>query len=165
MLNNRTMRRDIDHIDRKILAELQRNGRMTNADLSRRVALSPTPCLERVRRLEREGYITGYRAELNAEKLGRGVVCFIEVALDRTTADVFDHFRDRVLQMPQVMECHMITGGLDYLLKVRLGDMAEYRRFLGEGLVSLPGVKATHTYVVMEEVKADNIIPVDPPPR
>lgn len=159
------MSREIDHIDRKILRALQEDGRLTNAELSRRVNLSPTPCLERVRRLERDGYIRGYRAELDPDRLGYGVVCFIEVALDRTTPDVFDRFRDRVLEMPQVMECHMITGGLDYLLKVRLADMAEYRSFLGDGLVSLPGVKATHTYVVMEEVKADNRIPVDDPQR
>ncbi|WP_343866164.1 Lrp/AsnC ligand binding domain-containing protein [Caenispirillum bisanense] len=157
------MSREIDHIDRKILRELQADGRLSNAELSRRVNLSPTPCLERVRRLERDGYIQGYRALLDPHQLGRSVVCFIEVALDRTTPDVFDRFRDAVLDMPEVMECHMITGGLDYLLKVRLADMGEYRRFLGDSLVTLPGVKATHTYVVMEEVKTDNMIPVSEP--
>lgn len=85
--------------------------------------------------------------------------------MDRTTPDVFDTFRDRILRMPEVMECHMITGGLDYLVKVRLTDMNDYRRFLGDSLASLPEVKATHTYVVMEEVKTSNLIPVDDPPE
>lgn len=163
LLKDPKLTREIDKIDRKILRELQADGRLTNAELSRRVNLSPTPCLERVRRLERDGFILGYRAELNPSLLECGVICFIEVALDRTSPEVFDTFRARILEMPAVMECHMITGGLDYLIKVRLADMADYRRFLGDSLVKLPGVKATHTYVVMEEVKAGNLIPVEDP--
>ncbi|MGE4373929.1 MAG: Lrp/AsnC ligand binding domain-containing protein [Xanthobacter sp.] len=154
------MSRELDKTDRKILRELQASGRLTNTELARRVNLSSTPCLERVRRLERDDYIRGYRAELNAAHLGYNVMCFVEISLDRTTPDVFETFRNGILEMPEVMECHMVTGGLDYLMKVRLPDFSDYRSFLEEKLSSLPGVHATQTYVVMEEVKSSNQIPV-----
>ncbi|GAB3456032.1 Lrp/AsnC ligand binding domain-containing protein [Insolitispirillum peregrinum] len=153
--------RRIDAIDLKILDELQRDGRISNAELSRRVNLSPTPCLERMRRLEREGYILGYTAVLDPHKLGRSLSCFIEVGLDRTTPEIFDQFHEAVSQRPEVQECHMVAGGFDYVLKVRLPDMASYRTFLGDVLVSLPGVKETHTYVVMEEILSRATIPLN----
>lgn len=146
--------RDLDRIDRMILRELQRNGRISNVELSRRVHLSPTPCLERVRRLEREGYILRYTAELAPDRLDASLLVYVEVTLDRTNEKVFDMFRKAVVALPEVMECHMIAGGFDYLIKARLRDMADYRHFLGECLDRLPGVRSTHTYVVMEEVKA-----------
>lgn len=154
------MSKTIDQIDLKILAELQKDGRISNAELSRRVNLSATPCLERVRRLERDGYILTYEARLDPHKLGCPVVCFIEVALDRTTPDVFDHFREAVISRPEIQECHMVAGGFDYMLKVRLPDMSQYRGFLGEIIMTLPGVKETHTYVVMEEVLSRSSIPL-----
>ena len=144
--------RPLDRTDRQILRLLQAEGRLANVELARRVHLSPTPCLERVRRLERAGYITGYAALLDAQKLEAALLAFVEVSLDRTTADAFERFRERVLAMPAVQECHMVAGGFDYLLKVRLADMAAYRLFLGE-LSRLAQVSQTHTYVVMEEVK------------
>lgn len=155
--------RRIDATDIRILELLQSEGRITNADLSRRVNLSPTPCLERVRRLEREGYIQGYHARLDPHRLGRPVVCFIQVALDRTTPEVFDLFRDAVRELPEVQECHMVAGGFDYMMKVRLTDMATYRTFLGSVLVALPGVRETHTYVVMEEIISRETIPLPHP--
>lgn len=148
------MTKRIDQTDLRIMSELQADGRLSIAELSRRVNLSPTPCLERVRRLERDGYIMGYRAVLDPRKLGRPLVVFIEVALDRTSPDLFDRFRKAVTALPQVEECHMIAGGFDYLVKVRLPAMEGYRTFLGDFNDALPGVKATHTYVVMEEVLA-----------
>lgn len=154
------MSRKIDKIDRRILEELQSDGRITNTELARRVNLSPTPCLERVRRLERDGYIEQYVALVNPHRLDASILVFVQVALDQTTPEVFDTFRAGVQDLPEVLECHMIAGGLDYLLKVRLKDMAAYRNFLGNSLVTLPGVKATHTYVVMEEVKTTTAIPV-----
>jgi Lrp/AsnC family leucine-responsive transcriptional regulator len=152
--------RRIDAIDMRILEELQKDGRLSNAELSRRVNLSPTPCLERTRRLEREGFIQGYTAILDPHKLGRSLVCFIEVGLDRTTPEVFDQFHEAVSARPEVQECHMVAGGFDYMLKVRLPDMNSYRSFLGDVLVSLPGVRETHTYVVMEEILSRTTLPL-----
>lgn len=159
------MSRRIDYMDLRLLDALQRDGRISIAELSRRVNLSPTPCLERVRRLERDGYIRGYRAVLDPVKLGRPVVVFIEVALDRTDPDLFDRFRDAIRTLPEVEECHMIAGGFDYMVKVRLPEMNRYRSFLGEFNDALPGLKATHTYVVMEEVmvRGETLLPEAPP--
>jgi len=152
--------RPLDRIDLKILRLLQGNARMTNADLARSVNLSPTPCLERVRRLEAEAYILDYVTLLNPQKLGAGVISFIQVLLDRTNPDVFKRFKEQVSLCPEVMECHMVAGGFDYLLKVRTRSMLEYRDFLGETLARMSDIKQTHTYVVMEEVKATHAISV-----
>jgi Lrp/AsnC family leucine-responsive transcriptional regulator len=152
--------RILDRIDHKILRQLQNNGRLTNADLARSVNLSPTPCLERVRRLEADGYILDYVALLNPQKLGAGVISFIQVLLDRTNPDVFERFKKQVGLCPEVMECHMVAGGFDYLLKVRTSSMIEYRDFLGETLARMSDIKQTHTYVVIEEVKATHSITV-----
>src|SRR5688572_24309157 len=120
----------LDGIDGKILDILQRDGRVTNVELARRVHLSPTPCFERVRRLEQSGYIERYVAQLNPRKLGLGLLAFIEVSLDKTNPNAFDRFRLAVADMPEVQECHMVAGGFDYLLKVRVADMETYRGFL-----------------------------------
>lgn len=152
--------RELDQIDRAILNVLQGAGRITNVELARRVNLSPTPCLERTRRLEREGYIVDYVAVLDPQSLGLGLTVFIEVELDRTTPDVFDDFKAAVAARPEVLECHLIAGGFDYLIKAVLSDMQSYRDFLGRVLVSMPGVKATHTYVVMEQVKETTRLPL-----
>lgn len=152
--------RVLDRIDQKILRKLQDNGRLSNADLARSVNLSPTPCLERVRRLEAAGYILDYVALLNPQKLGAGVISFIQVSLDRTNPDVFERFKQQVGLCPEVMECHMVAGGFDYLLKVRTSSMIEYRDFLGETLARMSDIKQTHTYVVIEEVKATHSITV-----
>lgn len=144
----------LDEIDRKILRQLQRNGRISNIELSRTIHLSPTPCLERVRRLERAGYITGYVALLDPQKLDAAVMVFVQITLDRTTPDVFEQFRNAIVALPEVLECHMVAGGFDYLVKIRVADMAAYRHVLGERLTALPGVSQTHSYVVMEEVKS-----------
>jgi Lrp/AsnC family leucine-responsive transcriptional regulator len=146
--------------DRRLLSLLQRDGRLPVAELARRVHLSPTPCLERVRRLERDGYIRGYAADLDPARLGAGLIAFVEVQLDRTSPDVFNRFGEGVIGLDPVQECHMVAGGFDYLLKVRTRDMGAYRRFLEE-LAALPGVQQTHTYVVMEEVKSTRAITID----
>lgn len=144
---------ELDRVDRKILAILQADGRMANADLAKQINLSPTPTLERVRRLERDGFIEGYVAVLNPEKMEASLVAFVEVSLDRTTEDVFTKFADAAKQAEQIIECNMVAGGYDYLLKVRTRDIGEYRRFLSSALAALPGIRETHTYMVMEEVK------------
>ena len=147
---------DLDRIDLKILAALQADGRLPNQKLAEVVALSPTAVLARTQRLTREGYILGYEARLNPLKLGRGMMVFIEVLLDRTTPHVFDQFKAAVQVHPEIMECHMVAGGFDYLLKTRSADMNAYRVFAGNVLWQLPGVRETRTYAVMEEVKHTN---------
>ena len=143
----------LDRIDLRILACLQADGRISNLKLAESVALSPTAALARVQRLTRDGFITGYEARLNPLKLGAGMMVFVEVLLDRTTPNVFDAFKAAVQVHNEIMECHMVAGGFDYLLKTRMADMAAYRHFAGTVLWQLPGVRETRTYAVMEEVK------------
>ena len=143
----------LDRIDLRILAVLQSDGRIANLKLAEAVGLSATAVLARVQRLVREHYILGYEARLNPLKLGAGMLVFIEVLLDRTTPNVFDQFKAAVQVRPEIMECHMVAGGFDYLLKTRSADMAAYREFAGTVLWQLPGVRETRTYAVMEEVK------------
>ena len=147
---------DLDRIDRKILSILQEDGRIANLKLAEAVALSPTAVLARVQRLTRDGSILGYEARLNPLKLGAGMLVFVEVLLDRTTPNVFDQFKAAVQVHPEIMECHMVAGGFDYLLKTRSADMNAYRVFAGNVLWQLPGVRETRTYAVMEEVKHTN---------
>jgi Lrp/AsnC family leucine-responsive transcriptional regulator len=142
-----------------LLRLLQADGRLSIAELARQVHLSATPCLERVRRLERDGYIRGYVADLDPALLGAALIAFVQIQLDRTTPDVFNRFKEGVVRLDPVQECHMVAGGFDYLLKVRIADMAAYRRFL-EDLAALPGIEQTHTYVVMEEVKSSRFLPI-----
>ena len=144
---------DLDRLDLRILQVLQQDGRTTNLKLAETVALSPTAVLARVQRLTREGYILGYEARLNPLKLGAAMLVFVEVLLDRTTPNVFDQFKAAVQVYPEIMECHMVAGGFDYLLKTRMADMLAYRQFAGTVLWQLPGVRETRTYAVMEEVK------------
>ena len=151
---------DLDRIDRKILAILQSDGRIANLKLAESVALSPTAVLARVQRLTRDGYIVGYEARLNPLKLGAGLLVFVEVLLDRTTPNVFEQFNAAVQVRPEIMECHMVAGGFDYLLKTRTADMNAYREFAGAVLWQLPGVRETRTYAVMEEVKHSTRLPL-----
>ncbi|ABM05289.1 transcriptional regulator, AsnC family [Psychromonas ingrahamii 37] len=148
--------KELDRIDRKILNELQKDGRISNVELSKRVDLSPTPCLERVRRLERQGFITGYIATLNPQYLGAALLVFIEVTLSRGAPDVFEQFNKAVLKSDAFQECHLVSGDFDYLLKARVADMSAYRKLLAETLLTLPSIKETRTYVVMEEVKVNS---------
>jgi Lrp/AsnC family leucine-responsive transcriptional regulator len=151
---------NLDRIDLKLLKILQEDGRISNLKLAEAVSLSPTAVLARVQRLTREGFIQGYEARLDPHKLGRGFTVFVEVLLDRTTANVFDQFKAAVQVRDEIMECHMVAGGFDYLLKTRMADMAAYRDFAGTVLWQLPGVRETRTYAVMEEVKNSARIPL-----
>ncbi|RZL54184.1 MAG: AsnC family transcriptional regulator [Variovorax sp.] len=143
----------LDRLDMRILSALQADGRLANTKLAETVGLSPTAVLARVGRLTRDGFILGYEAQLNPQKLGAGMLVFVEVLLDRTTPNVFDAFKAAVQVHPEIMECHMVAGGFDYLLKTRSADMNAYRDFAGRVLWQLPGVRETRTYAVMEEVK------------
>ena len=151
---------DLDRTDLKILRCLQDDGRISNLKLAQAVALSPTAVLARVQRLSKEGFILGYEARLNPLKLGAGMMVFVEVLLDRTTPNVFEAFKAAVQVRPEIMECHMVAGGFDYLLKTRMADMAAYRAFAGTVLWQLPGVRETRTYAVMEEVKNTTRLPL-----
>ena len=143
----------IDKIDACILRALQADGRISNLKLAEAVHLSPTAVLERVKRLTCDGFILGYGARLNPAKLGAGLMVFIEVLLDRTVHDVVDNFKAAVQVRPEILECHLVAGGFDYLLKTRVADMAAQREYVGSVIWTLPGVRETRTYAVMEEVK------------
>ena len=150
----------LDRIDLKILGCLQQDGRISNLKLAEAVTLSPTAVLARVQRLSKDGYILGYEARLNPLKLGAGMMVFVEVLLDRTTPNVFEEFKAAVQVRPEIMECHMVAGGFDYLLKTRIADMGAYRDFAGTVLWQLPGVRETRTYPVMEEVQNTTQLPL-----
>ena len=153
MLEEQIRLRDLDRIDRNILNELQKDGRISNVELSKRVGVSPTPCQERVRRLERQGFIEGYTAILNPHYLEASLLVFVEITMQKGAPDVIEQFNKAVLTLEEIQECHLVSGDFDYLLKTRVPDMSAYRRLLGETLLRLPGVSDTRTYVVMEEVK------------
>ena len=151
---------ELDRIDLRILSVLQTDGRIANLKLAEAVALSPTAVLARTQRLQRDGYILGFEARLNPLKLGRGMLVFVEVLLDRTTPNVFNQFKAAVQVRDEIMECHMVAGGFDYLIKTRMADMAAFRDFAGSVLWQLPGVRETRTYAVMEEVKNSSRLPL-----
>lgn len=148
------MNKKLDKIDKSILRILQQDGRISNIDLSKKVGLSASPCLERVRRLEEQGFILGYQANLCPQKLGAAMLVFVEITLDRTSSDVFSEFSSAVQKQPNIQECHLVSGNFDFLLKTRVADMSSYRKLLGDTLLALPSVSASRTYVVMEEVKS-----------
>ncbi len=150
----------LDKLDRRILSVMQVEGRIPNNELADRIGLSPTSTSDRVKRLQKDGYISGFSARVDPHRLGLGLLVFVEVLLDKTTPDVFDKFAQAVRRAPEVLECHMVAGGFDYLIKTRLADMASYRRFLGDVLLSFPGVRETRTYAVREEVKNDGPLPI-----
>ena len=143
----------LDKIDRNILQELQNNGRISNVELSKRVGLSPTPCLERVKRLEKQKVIKSYTALLDPHYLDASLLVYIEITLNRTTADVFERFNKAAEQADEILECHLVSGDFDYLLKTRVADISAYRKVLNQTLLALPDIKDSRTYVVMEEVK------------
>lgn len=150
----------LDDADRRILRVLQQDGRITNQDLAAACNMSASSCFERVRRLRERGVIMGYTALIDPKYAERELLIFIEVLLDRTTSDIFDQFASRIRRSPEVLECHMVAGGFDYLVKVRMKDMAAYRSFLADTLVEMPGVRETRTYAVMEEVKDTSVLPL-----
>ncbi len=153
--------RELDRLDRKILDLLQKNGRLPITELADKVGLSSTPCTERVRRLEREGVITGYHAHLSPVALGKPLLVFVEIKLSAKSGDVFDKVKKEMLFIPEVMECHLVSGEFDYLIKARIAQMGEYRRLLGNILLKLPGATESRSSVVMEEIKETLFLPTD----
>ena len=147
-----------DKIDMKILALLQKNARITLTELAEQVGLSTTPVTERVRRLEREGVVCGYHARLNPHALGQSLLVFVELKLHSKSGNIFEDFRREVLRIPQIMECHLVSGEYDYLIKIRLPSMSAYRDMLGSILLQLPSAAESRSYVVMEEVKEESVL-------
>lgn len=152
---------ELDRIDRKILDALQRQGRMSMTELAEHIGLSASPCAERVKRMERDGVITGYHARVSPEALGKTLLVFVEIKLSAKSGEVFDKVKQELLHMPEVLECHLVSGSFDYLVKARLSGMSEYRHLLGDILKKLPVAAESHSYVVMEEIKETLVLAVD----
>ena len=145
--------RKLDKLDRHILKVLQEDGRIAMKDLAERVGLTVTPCIERVKRMERDRVITGYYARVDPAQLGAALLVFVEITLGNKSGNMFDQFRREVQKIPEVLECHLVSGDFDYLIKARIGEMADYRKLLGDILLQLPGAVQSKSYVVMEEIK------------
>ena len=155
---------NLDLIDLILLDALQSDGRLPVVELAKRINLSPTPCTLRMRKLEQDGVISGYHARLNPAALGQALMVFVTVSLKATDEATLKAFNAAVKPVKPILECHMVGGGFDYLLKIRVRDMAEYRDILGGVIGTLPMVESTHSYFVMEEVKESPLLPI-PKPR
>lgn len=153
--------RELDKIDRKILGILQTQGRISTTELAERVSLSATPCSERVRRMEREGVISGYYARINPRAFGLGMLVFVEIRLAVKSDDIFQTVKRELAGIPEVLECHLVSGDFDYLIKARIGEMSEYRSLLGDVLKRLPASAESRSYIVMEEIKESLCLPLD----
>ncbi|MBS1228981.1 MAG: transcriptional regulator [Proteobacteria bacterium] len=151
---------ELDKTDRKILAILQREARISITELAARVGLSATPVSERVKRLERENVITGYYAHLNPQSLGLRILVFVELRLSKKSSEIFDSVKRELAFVPEILECHLVAGEFDYLIKARIPDMRDYRSLLGRILLKLPMAIESRSYVVMEETKESHVIDV-----
>ena len=154
------MPENLDFIDLQLLAALQNEGRIPVVDLARKVNLSATPCTLRMRRLEQEGVILGYHARINPGALNQALMVFVTVSLKATDEASLKAFNAAVKPVKQILECHMLGGGFDYLLKIRVRDMPEYREILGSIIGALPMIENTHSYFVMEQVKESPHLPI-----
>ena len=150
----------LDRIDVKILAELQKNGRITNAELSEAVNLSPSACHRRVQRLEEDGFIAGYVALLDARRMGRMTTVFVEITLQSQAEDLLDAFEREVAKVPDLLECHLMAGTADYLLKVVAEDTEDFARIHRQYLARLPGVAQMHSSFALKTVFRTTAIPV-----
>lgn len=153
--------RTLDRIDIKILQALQKNGRLSYVDLAETVGLSTTPCVERVKRLEKQGFIEGYYAKINAEALGLELTVFLEITLASQSEQAFAEFKAATESLSYVQECHLISGQSDYLLKLRLTNLKSYRQHLGELLLALPHIRESKSHIVMEDAKQTELIPIE----
>lgn len=152
---------ELDATDRRILAALQREGRISNADLSERIHLSPSACFRRVKRLEAEGVIRDYAALLNPRAVGRGATVFVEVTLTGQSEEILDAFEKAVTQVPDVLECHLMAGAADYLIKVAARDSDDYARIHRQHLTRLPGVAQMHSSFALRTVFGTTALPLD----
>ncbi|WP_439614400.1 Lrp/AsnC family transcriptional regulator [Reyranella sp.] len=152
---------DLDAIDRRILAALQADGRLSNVDLAEKIGLSPSPCLRRVNRLEREGYVEGYRAMLGRRRIGLGLTVFVGVKIDGHADDRATTFEQEVVACPEVVSCHMVAGDADYLLEVTVSDLDAYQRFLVGKLLNLPLVREVKSTIAIQTLKAGGALPLE----
>lgn len=150
----------LDKTDQKILSILQQNARISMTELAERVGLSTTPITERVKRMEREDIIKGYFTQVNPQAVGQNLLVFVEIKLTAKSGDIFEEFRREVLKFPQILECHLVSGEYDYLIKARLNDMSQYRSMLSSILLQLPAARESRSYVVMEEVKESFVLDI-----
>ena len=148
-------------IDRNILRILQKDGRIGYTELARQVGLSVTPCIDRVKRMERNGYILGYSAQVCSQKLDAALVVFVQIRLNHTSQKNFEEFRRSVIDLENIQSCFLVSGNYDYLLKARVADMAAYRELLGHRILKLPAVQESTSYVVMEELKETMEVPIN----
>ncbi|RVH58741.1 winged helix-turn-helix transcriptional regulator [Sinorhizobium meliloti] len=146
-------------MDLKILRALQSEGRLSNADLAERVNVSAATCHRRTQRLFEEGYITGVRAEVAPGAVGLGAMVMVGVVLDRSTPESFGAFKGAVMELKEVLDCNLVAGDFDYLLKIRVRDMADFNKLHGQKLIALPGVRQTRAFFVMKEVKENARLP------
>jgi DNA-binding Lrp family transcriptional regulator len=151
---------DIDKFDRKILAQLQRDGRLSNVDLAQRVGLSESACLRRVRALEQAGFIKGYVAVLDQKRLGRSGTVFVHIALRREEQSELAAFEQAVQRIPEIMECYLMTGEFDYLLRLVVSDMADFERIHNEALTRLPGVSRVNSSIAIRTVRKTTELPI-----
>ena len=145
---------DLSKVDRRILALLQQDGRLSVTEIGRRVGLTPSPCADRIKRLESMGVIKGYQAKLSPEALDAGLVVFVQVRLQRTAGDAFEAFTEAIELIPEVEGCHLVSGDFDFLIKARVKDMSHYKTLLAGSLLQLPNVQESKSYPVMETVVA-----------
>ena len=148
-------------IDRNILRILQKDGRISYTELARQVGLSVTPCIDRVKRMERNGYILGYSAQVCSQKLDAALVVFVQIRLNHTSQKNFEELRRSVIDLENIQSCFLVSGNYDYLLKARVADMAAYRELLGHRILKLPAVQESPSYVVMEELKETMEVPIN----
>jgi Lrp/AsnC family transcriptional regulator, leucine-responsive regulatory protein len=151
----------LDAIDCRIIAALQEDGRLTNLELSERVGLSPSPCLRRVKRLEREGYIETYRAILERNRLGLGLTVFVGIKIGGHANVEAETFQEAAIAMPEVVACHLVSGEADYLLEVVVPDLAHYQHFLVGKLLALPIVREVRSNIAIQTLKSGAPLPLD----
>ncbi len=149
----------LDRIDLKILRALQADGRLTNAELAMRANVSAATCHRRTQRLFDDGYIAGVRAQIAPGAVGLGALVLVGVVLDRSTPESFAAFESAAVQIKDILDCHLVAGGFDYLLKIRVRDIADFNKLHGQKLIALPGVRQTRTFFVMKEVKDNGRLP------
>ncbi len=142
----------LDRIDRRILLNLQQDGRLSNADLAKKAHVSPATCHRRTQRLFDAGYLRGVRAMVAPDRVERGALVVVGVVLDRSTPQSFGEFEEAITKLPFILDCHLVAGDFDYFLKIRVRDIADFNRLHGEQLIALPGVRQTRTFFVMKEV-------------
>jgi len=159
-LRKKTHDQSLDATDRKILAVLQEDGRTSLSDLAARVALSPSPCLRRIRRLERAGIITRYVAVLDQAKVGLPVSVFVSIKLESQRVEALERFKKAIAKWPEVLECYLMTGPRDYLLRIVVADLEAYEQFLKQKLTRVDGVSSIESSFALEQAKYSHILPI-----